>query len=240
MASDRRNEGHATSAARQFVKETVLIGARNRDGHAYLELAGRLGHPPMRFLEKTPENVLCVPFINAIFPDALFIHLVRDGRSNVSSIIDAWRIQGTFRALPLPEGFNIKNAPDNLWRFLVTPGWRSLAGKRLEEVCATQWAVSNETALDDLVEIGDASRVLRLTYEQMIEAPKKTIETICDFAAIDFDESLQRRTDGALPLSVSTNTRPERDKWKRHNREEILTVYPIIQPVMDRLGYALD
>ncbi|HEX2241438.1 MAG TPA: sulfotransferase, partial [Actinomycetota bacterium] len=47
--------------------------------------------PRKRFLEKTPRNSLRIPFIETIFPDALFIHLKRDGRDNVNSLINAWR-----------------------------------------------------------------------------------------------------------------------------------------------------
>ena len=44
-----------------------------------------------RFMEKTPSNCLRVPFIRKIFPDALFIHMIRDGRASATSARVQWR-----------------------------------------------------------------------------------------------------------------------------------------------------
>lgn len=52
---------------------------------AYLTASGK-----SRFVEKTPSNCLRVPFIQAIFPDALFIHLIRDGRASAISARVQW------------------------------------------------------------------------------------------------------------------------------------------------------
>jgi hypothetical protein len=43
-----------------------------------------------RFAEKTPTNCLRVPFIREVFPDALFINLVRDGRAVAVSARVQW------------------------------------------------------------------------------------------------------------------------------------------------------
>ncbi|MEO1672044.1 MAG: aspartyl/asparaginyl beta-hydroxylase domain-containing protein, partial [Cyanobacteria bacterium J06631_2] len=53
----------------------------------------------VRMLEKTPKNALRIPFLNAIFPDALFIYLYRDPHENVSSIMEAWQ-SGRFVTYP--------------------------------------------------------------------------------------------------------------------------------------------
>jgi len=42
---------------------------------------------PGRMLEKTPANALRIPFINALFPDCYFIHVLRDGRHTTASLI---------------------------------------------------------------------------------------------------------------------------------------------------------
>lgn len=42
-------------------------------------------------LEKTPSNCLRVPFVLEIFPEAKFIHLVRDGRDVARSAAIEWR-----------------------------------------------------------------------------------------------------------------------------------------------------
>lgn len=46
-------------------------------------------------LEKTPANCLRLPFIQEVFPEARYIHLIRDGRSVVRSAIKEWKGEGS-------------------------------------------------------------------------------------------------------------------------------------------------
>jgi len=43
------------------------------------------------WVEKTPSNLFCIDVINKYVPDALFIHVIRDGESTIASIVDAAR-----------------------------------------------------------------------------------------------------------------------------------------------------
>jgi hypothetical protein len=42
-----------------------------------------------RYAEKTPMNVMHIPFLSQVFPESRFIHLVRDGRDVALSYLDA-------------------------------------------------------------------------------------------------------------------------------------------------------
>ena len=53
----------------------------------------------IRMLEKTPKNALRVPFLDACFPDAIFIYLYRDPRETLGSMMEAW-LSGAFRTYP--------------------------------------------------------------------------------------------------------------------------------------------
>lgn len=44
-----------------------------------------------RFMEKTPRNCLRMPYIRKIFPDAKFVHVIRDGRDVAVSASIEWR-----------------------------------------------------------------------------------------------------------------------------------------------------
>lgn len=44
----------------------------------------------IRLLEKTPSNCLRLSFIDTIFPDAKYVHIIRDGYECVASIHKAW------------------------------------------------------------------------------------------------------------------------------------------------------
>ena len=161
-------------------------------------------------LEKTPRNALNIPFLNAVFPDARYIYLYRDPRQTVASLIEAWsmglkngRFQ-TFRKLP---GWD-----RNGWCFLLPRGWRDLRGKSLAEIAAFQWIASNEQILHDLEQIG-RHRMITMSYSDIVSQPDEELRRVCRFAEFDADD-VPTRT-GGLPLSRTTISPPDADKWKR-------------------------
>ena len=46
------------------------------------------------FLEKTPDHALCIPAMIELLPSARFIHILRDARDNVASLLAAGRTWG--------------------------------------------------------------------------------------------------------------------------------------------------
>lgn len=42
-----------------------------------------------RWVEKSPQNMFCIKHISRHIPDARFVHIVRDARDNIASILDA-------------------------------------------------------------------------------------------------------------------------------------------------------
>lgn len=44
-----------------------------------------------RLLEKTPQNCLRFPFVHSVFPDAKFIHIIRNGEESALSINKFWQ-----------------------------------------------------------------------------------------------------------------------------------------------------
>ena len=76
-----------------------------------------------RWAETTPVHVLHVPEIKATIPDALFIHVVRDGRDVAVSMMK----QGWVRPMPWD-----RNAPERaagaFWAWVVESGERAGAG----------------------------------------------------------------------------------------------------------------
>lgn len=66
----RHEAAHATPARIRFFREAFLEA---------MEGEGRL-------LEKTPANAVRIPFIDRLFPDSCFVHLVRDGRHTTASL----------------------------------------------------------------------------------------------------------------------------------------------------------
>ncbi len=101
----------------------------------------------IRLLEKTPENCLRLPFLEALFPDAKVIYLVRDGRANVSSLMEGWRHPHLFPGYQVPERVAVPGVHRDRWAFALIPGWRELLESPLEEVCAWQWVQCNEAVI---------------------------------------------------------------------------------------------
>lgn len=184
-------------------------------------------HPSrVRMLEKTPKNALRLPFLNAIFPDALFIYLYRDARENLSSIMEAWRSGRfvTYRGLP---GWN------GDWSLLLPPGWRDLTGQPLERIAAFQWEAANRFILDDLEHVAP-ERWTCVNYADLILNAGRVIRRLCVFSGVSFDKKLERHVTGNLPISRYTLTKPAHDKWRK-NEKEINSVLPFIEEISRRI-----
>lgn len=190
---------------------------------------------PIRIVEKTPDNCLRVQMLLRVFPDALFVFVLRDPRGSIASILHGWRDENRFRRYTMPEGYSIEGYPGREWCFGLIPGWEELNGAPLVEVCAKQWLSYTESCLRDLP-IGDPSRVLQVRYEDLSARPGPVLERLAGWA--DLDPGPLRRFNEKLPV-VNTWTRPTDDKW-RWAADELESVTDGILPVAKQLGYDLE
>ena len=131
--------------------------------------AAERGKP--RWGDKTPLYMQHLPLLERLFPEASFVHLIRDGRDAALSF------------LSVPEG-------------IMTEGWgypRDAAG------FACQWAteVRAARALGERVGPG---RYLELRYEALVADPAGELRRTCSFAGLEYDEAMLGyvgRTDSA-------------------------------------------
>lgn len=65
-------------------------------GGAMTDYAARRGKA--RWADKDPSNTLLLPFADELFPDAQYVHLVRDGHDVVASHKDRWGYRSGVRA----------------------------------------------------------------------------------------------------------------------------------------------
>jgi len=199
----------------------------------YLTAGGR-----KRLIDKTPRNSLRVPFVEALFPNACYVFLQRDGRANVSSLINAWRTP-RYRTYRLPEKHSIPGVDPDWWKFILYPGWRQNVRGPLEVVCARQWIASNLHTLDALQAM-DAGRWTVVRYEDLVADPVAELGRLMTFLDLPYESSVRERAAAAATTPINTVTPPEEGKWRRENPREIETITPLIAPSMERLGYALD
>jgi uncharacterized protein (TIGR03032 family) len=198
--SNRLTALDASAEVADEIKRRFVAALRNRDGAPLPPKAASF-----RLVEKTPKNALRVPFLDAVFPDALYVYLYRDPKENLSSLIEGWQ-SGRFVMYPDLPGW-----PGPPWSFLLVPGWRELAGASLAAIVAAQWQRTQQTLLDDLAAL-PAERVFALTYSNFLAEPETQIRRICAFAGLAWDRALPT----SLPLSAHTVTAPAPDKWRRH------------------------
>jgi len=223
FTSNALTAADASPAVVQRLAATFAAQFRDCDGQTVVR--------PLRFLEKTPKNALRIPFLRAAFPDALFIQLVREPRPSLGSMIDAWQSGRfvTYRNLP--------GWPGPPWSLLLIPGWRELAGRPLAEIAARQWAVANQTILDDLADLPEGQRCL-VRYEDLLADRAGQLERLCRFIGVPFGPRMQQLCAADLPLSRYTLSQPAADKWRRHEAA-IEAAIPEIAAVAERLEAGL-
>jgi hypothetical protein len=187
----------------------------------------------IRLLEKTPENCLRLPFLQALFPDMRVIYLTRDGRANIHSLMEGWRHPQLFPGYEVPTKVIIPGQRRGRWAFTLIPGWQALVDRPLAEVCAQQWTRVNEAVLDYAA--GPAARpVLTVRYEDLISRPADSLSRIAEFLEIN-PHSIPA-IDQGLP-EVNIVSRPEQQKWQSLGPETLAMIEPIIAPMMARLNY---
>jgi len=153
-------------------------------------------------IEKTVSNTLRVPFVNTVFPKALFIHLIRDGYDVVESAFRQWTAAPNWRyvwrkarSFPLSVCYRyafsyaktaVRKAVSkdkgrvDTWGPRYRGIDRDLREKTVLEVCALQWSRCVRRSLCDLARL-PADRVLTIWYEDFVQSPRVYLERIADF-----------------------------------------------------------
>jgi len=196
-------------------------------------------------LDKTCINVMRIPFLYRLFPNAKFVFIQRDGRDNISSMMDGWRIGRTDGRFELSQFFGsfpdpvaINNGEFSEWAFFLAPGWQAYNHASLEEVCAFQWISANRMALDARQLIPPAQWI-HLRYEDIFERPVEMFRAAFAGLGVPFTPALQSRCMNLRPTSVVKGA-PQQQKWREHNPAAIERILDRIRPLMTEMGYDAD
>jgi Sulfotransferase family len=239
-----QNEGHILWDPYHHPKDrgwdSDALGAEDvsERERAYIYLAVHMFVRDRRFVDKTAENCLRIPYLRELFPGATFLFLRRGAAGNVNSLIEAWKARPRFVKYRLPEPLEgLGEMSGNRWSFALIPGWRQLRSARLEEICARQYIANNEAALDGREGV-DPSRWLEVAYEDLVASPVQTAKRLCGGLGLAFDPAIERyaATFDSRPSSTTLSA-PTRDKWKQQNREPIERILPLTASTERRLGY---
>ena len=226
---------HPKSARESDALGAADVTERERE---YVYLAIRVFTRGRRFVDKTPENCLRIPYLDALFPDARFVFLRRRAADNVNSLIEGWRARPRFVTYRLPERLDgLGPLSGNIWSFVLVPDWRDLLHAPLEEICARQYVACNEAVLEARERM-DPARWLDVAYEDLVSSPLDELRRLFDGLGLAFSPQVESfaRTLTERPARTAI-TPPKPEKWREQNPEEVERILPVVRETERRLGY---
>jgi hypothetical protein len=166
-----------------------------------------------RFLSKQTANTQRLPVISSIYPQARYIHIVRDPRAVVNSLIHVhwwptvslWWNQGKTPLMMVDEGY------------------------QMAEVCSLHLKHNLHELL--IFENKHREKVIRVSYESLTRQTHSTIRSILNFCQLPDDIEYLK----ILPHSFENMN----SKWKRQlNRNQKRFIIETLRKEMARMGYS--
>jgi hypothetical protein len=135
-----------------------------------------------------------IEYLNSIFEDALFVHLVRDGRAVAESLLrrNFWRNSSRMR----------KPAWDNALSDEELTRWRELGADPLA-LAAIQWRAAVLGARRDAASFVP-DRYLEIRYEDFLADPHELLDRITDFCDLQRSPEVHRFLDRNVRLRDAT------------------------------------
>lgn len=207
-------------------------------------------HGDRVILEKSPQNILRIPYVRAIFPEATYLYIVRSPFSFISSVEFKWQSTvtpgGILRRLQdtppsqlhhwvrryLSQQFHkrvLKRKYLSMWGPRYRGVYDDLADGDLMRVIAKQWSECSRQAERALGQFGDGE-VLRLRYEDFVEDPIPRLEAICAHCGLEMTDEMTQAAADLVKADRQT-------KWRRFDPEELARLLPLMQEEMERHGY---
>lgn len=205
-------------------------------------------------VEKTCANSLRCSFVHKIFPEARFIHIVRDGRDVAASAALRWnaKLEPAYlirkaRFVPMADipYYAGKYFSARMYRLFSGRARLSTWGPKFDGMtkvfqdqelvvgCAHQWKVCVESARRQL-SLVPGNQVIQLSYESFAKAPVEGMQTICKFLGLDIPIDVLR------PLTASVSTTSV-GKWRKQlNRKQLTKIQELAGELLLNLGYDLE
>jgi len=161
------------------------------------------GHSAKILADKSHQNILNVECIVKAFPNAKFIHIVRDGRDVISSMLRHTGVRSRFSDA---EELGITVFPNRWFGINSAADYASWKKYSIVQKCAARWASWVSAGI--VAERKFAGRFIRVRYEDMTTLPKKVANKICTFLGLPIDQSIF----SAAKKSSIGNWKKEEDK----------------------------
>jgi hypothetical protein len=235
---DEFDENDATDRVKRYVRKQFLKFQEENEGRT--------------IVEKTPHNILRIPYVREIFPEAHYIYIIRNPLSFVSSVELKWqRPAGGKRILRRLKDTPVTQLHHYLARF-ISQQWNNRIMKRkylsiwgprykgiqsdvakedMITVVARQWARAASKADQDLKRFGDG-QLLRLRYEDFVESPVQHLVRICAHCGLEMTSEMEE----FVRATVKTD---RNQKWQRFDAAQLAMIIPEIAEQMTRNAYEL-
>jgi LPS sulfotransferase NodH len=214
-----RSKGFARAGVEAGPLSSKLL-AKCRNGGDFMrivmdEIAQSQG--VQRWTVYDPDNVLHVARIKRDIPDALFVHIIRDGRDIALSLMK----MGGFRPFP----------------------WNRRSRGLLETALYWDWMVHKGRQHGRQI----PRDYIEIHYEELVTQPRAVLARLGDFLDHDLDYDLIQRTGlGRLRESNSSFRGDEKEtqnpvnRWKeRLSHQQVVALEAIIGPALQEFGYPL-
>jgi hypothetical protein len=250
-----RHDALSPDMLREKIRRFVRAQLRKIAAHAdsavtpwTLPTVANVGALP--FVEKTVCNVLRAQYVKAIYPEAKYIAIIRDGRDVAESAARCWceppaagYLLAKLRTFPwvrcAPYGakyaVNVARRRLGLDRHLRTWGPRypgidaDLQQLNLLQVCARQWVASVEH-YERARSLFAAQQLFELRYEELVQDTPKVIGDLCQFLCIDNRRAVLEHAQ----RTIQANRLGSRN---RLSSEESKELFDIARTALERWGY---
>jgi hypothetical protein len=166
------------------------------------------------FLSKRTANNRRVRYLSAIFPEARYVHLVRDGREVTQSLaaVEWW-------------------ADHTVWWDGRTAAEMERCGESRLSICARNWVRELEELRTQLQPV-PAHKLVELRFEDLLRDPVTQLERVVRFLGLDFSPAYRSAIE-------TLQLRPVRARWGAEwNAHELACVLREMQPMLRQLGYS--
>jgi hypothetical protein len=139
-----------------------------------------------------------IGFLNEIFPDAKFIHIVRDGRAVASSLmhISSWQWRGWYG--PYSWRYGPLSPEDQAT-------WEE-SGKSFAVLAGLQWRIHTR-AIEAARQQLDTGRFLEVRYEDFCDQPIETYRRVLEFSELADSRKFDREIKEASILDMTNRWR---------------------------------
>lgn len=147
-----------------------------------------------RLVDKSVHSGLWLPFVERVFPDATFIHITRDPRDTVGSMVDGWLNPNRFFTYTVPLDLAIPDYPYDQWNFALHPGWQDLVNEPLARVVTHQWSTLTESIME--FRAGREDRWLTIRLEDLTTRTETELRRLTHFLDLPWDDYFERCSAG--------------------------------------------